>query len=334
MSIRRVGVLGLGLMGSGIAQITAAVAGLPVVAVEASQEAIKKGRAAISKSLAAVAARAVAKGAMDAAGGEAYVGRAEANITATTDRAALAQCDIVIEAAPEDWAFKAKLYRDLRAHIAPSAILASNTSGLLIADLAREFGAPERVLGLHYFNPVPIMQLCEVVSTPQTLRAHVDAATALVKLQGKTPVGCKDSAGFIVNRLLVPFLAQAIRLHEEGVASTADIDVAMKLGCGHPMGPLELADYVGLVSLCARAGATAQGSPHPHPAGAPPPICRIRRSTSCKIGRQSTPASRHFSCPRAWPSAWQRGTWAGSRGAAFTSGRAPRLSSPPNRQIL
>ena len=245
-SIRRVGVLGLGLMGNGITQITAAIAGLPVVAVDVSPDAVARGRAAISKSISALAAKAVAKGSLDSAGAAAHIAKAEGLITTTTDLAALQACDIVIEAAPEDWAMKKRIYHDLRSHVAPTAILASNTSGLLIADLAREFGHPERVLGLHYFNPVPLMALCEVVSTPQTLRAHVDAATALVKAQGKTAVQCKDSAGFVVNRLLVPFLAQAIRLHSEGVASTADIDTAMRLGCGHPMGPLHLADYVGL----------------------------------------------------------------------------------------
>jgi 3-hydroxyacyl-CoA dehydrogenase len=246
MSIRRVGVLGLGLMGNGIVQITAAVAGLPVVAVDVSEAALVKGKATILKSLALLSSKAVAKGSMDKEAAEKYVSRAESNITTTTDRAALRTCDLVIEAAPEEWALKKKLYAELRGHVSPAAILASNTSGLLIADLAREFDAPERVLGLHYFNPVPLMQLCEVVSTPLTLQVHVDAVTQLVKAQGKTPVLVKDSPGFVVNRLLVPFLAQAIKLWGDGIASTADIDTAMKLGCGHPMGPLHLADYVGL----------------------------------------------------------------------------------------
>ena len=236
----------MGLMGNGIAQITAAVANLPVVAVEVTPDAVAKGNAHILKSLRTIAAKAQSKGTLDKAGAEAYVERAVSNITTTTDLGALQTCDIVIEAAPEDWALKQKLYRGLATQLSPTTILASNTSGLLIADLAREFGHPERVIGLHYFNPVPLMALCEVISTPQTLPTHLEAATALVRLQGKTPVQCKDSPGFIVNRLLVPFLAQAIALLDKGVAGVGDIDTAMKLGCGHPMGPLQLADYVGL----------------------------------------------------------------------------------------
>jgi 3-hydroxyacyl-CoA dehydrogenase len=309
-SFKKIGVLGMGLMGNGIAQITAAVANLPVVAYDVSPDAAAKGRAAISKSLRALTAKQVAKGALDAAGAEAYLARAEGNLTTATDLGALRDCDIVIEAAPESWELKRKLYSGLAAHLAPAAVLASNTSGLLIEDLAREFGHPERVVGLHFFNPVPIMALCEVISTPHTAPAVTEAVTALVRAQGKTPVQCKDSPGFVVNRLLVPFLAQAIRLHSEGVASTADIDAAMRLGCGHPMGPLQLADYVGLDTTlfilknwtakypgepaflcvaseqragCARATHTAQDTPlltppRPHaspPATPPAPCCSI-----------------------------------------------------------
>lgn len=245
-AIRRVGVLGLGLMGQGIAQITAAAANLPVVAVDVSPDAVARARAAISKSLASLAARGIAKGTLTPAAAADSQARAEANLTTSTDRAALQGCDIVIEAAPEDWALKRALYRDLAGQLSPATILASNTSGLLIADLAREFGHPERVCGLHYFNPVPLMQLCEVITTQATAPSVREAVTALVRAQGKTAVHCADSPGFVVNRLLVPFLAQAMRLRAEGVASTADIDAAMKLGCGHPMGPLQLADYVGL----------------------------------------------------------------------------------------
>ena len=244
-AFRKVGVLGLGLMGTGIAQVTAA-AGITVVGFDASAAQAAKAAESIKRSLTALAAKAVKKGAMEPAAADAHVASSLSRLSTSGDRGALGDCDLVIEAAPEDWAFKAKLYRELRAQLRGDAALASNTSGLLIGDLAREFGDPTRVIGMHYFNPVPLMALCEVVSTPQTLRVHVDAATALVKAQGKTAVQCKDSAGFVVNRLLVPFLAQAIRLHSEGVASTADIDTAMRLGCGHPMGPLHLADYVGL----------------------------------------------------------------------------------------
>jgi len=246
MSIKRVGVLGLGLMGSGIAQITAANAGLAVIALDSTEASLRKGIDSIRKSLSIMAGKAIAKGTKDKVTAEADVEKAMGLITPTTDRFALKGCDLVIEAAPEDWEFKRKLYQDLRSFVRSDAVLASNTSGLLIADLAREFGDPTRCLGMHYFNPVPLMSLCEVITTPTLSPRHLDSCIALIKAQGKTPVLCKDSPGFIVNRLLVPFLAQAIALHDRGAATTGDIDTAMKLGCGHPMGPLQLADYVGL----------------------------------------------------------------------------------------
>ena len=331
--LRRVGVLGMGLMGNGIAQITCAVASLPVVAYDVSPDAVARGRAAISKSLAALASKQVAKGALDRAGADAYLARAEANLTTSTDLGALGACDIVIEAAPEAWELKRKLYSGLAGRLAPTAVLASNTSGLLIADLAREFGAPERVLGLHYFNPVPLMALCEVIATPQTAPWAIEAATALVRAQGKTAVQAKDSPGFVVNRLLVPFLAQAIRLHSEGVASTGDIDAAMKLGCGHPMGPLQLADYVGLDTtlfilrnwtakypgepafLCVcRGGGAVHGVALPShcPFSPPPPL-----------SLPHLPAAAAAS-PGPWRKWWPGGTWGARAAGAFTPGRGTR----------
>lgn len=343
MALRRVGVLGMGLMGNGIAQITAAVANLPVVAYDVSPDAAAKGRAAISKSLRALAAKQVAKGALDAAGAEAYLARAEGNLTTATDLGALRACDIVIEAAPESWELKRKLYSGLAAHLAPAAVLASNTSGLLIEDLAREFGHPERVVGLHFFNPVPLMQLVEIVSTPRTAPAVTEAVTALVRAQGKTPVQCKDSPGFVVNRLLVPFLAQAIRLHSEGVASTADIDAAMRLGCGHPMGPLHLADYVGLdTTLFILKNWTAK-----YP-GEPAFLC-VAQAGGWRA-RARAPPPQHLYLPpspthppprfrlllfaafrRRWWTWWPRGTWGARAAGAFTRGLGTRWARPARR---
>lgn len=239
-----IGVVGLGLMGSGIAQVTAANAKLRVIGVETTPALATRARDGIAKMLQSQAAKAVAKGAA-AGAAAADVEAALARLEFTSDRGALRGADLIIEAAPEDAAFKAKLYGELRAHVRADAVLASNTSGLLIGDLARVFGDPARVVGMHYFNPVPLMGLCEVVFLPETPAATRDAVVALVKAQGKTPCVAADTPGFIVNRLLVPFIAQAIALAERRVASVADIDAAMKLGCGHPMGPLQLADYVG-----------------------------------------------------------------------------------------
>jgi len=284
-AFRKVGVLGLGLMGTGIAQVTAA-AGITVVGFDASAAQAAKAMDSIKRSLAALAAKAVKKGAMEPAAADAHVASSLSRLSTSGDRGALGDCDLVIEAAPEDWAFKARLYRELRAQLRGDAALASNTSGLLIGDLAREFGDPTRVIGMHYFNPVPLMALCEVVALPSTAPAITSAAVALVRAQGKTPVLCTDTPGFVVNRLLVPFLAQAVAMHDRGVASTADIDAAMKLGTGHPMGPLQLADYVGLDTTLSSAWAPLPPPhpPSPHPLQSLPypplPPCTPPRSPS------------------------------------------------------
>jgi 3-hydroxyacyl-CoA dehydrogenase len=243
---KTVGVLGLGLMGSGIAQVTAAAAGRHVIGVESTPELATRAFDGIAKSLKAAASKAVAKGAKTESAAAADVDATLSRLTFVADRGALARADVVIEAAPEDAAFKAKLYADLRGIVRADAVVASNTSGLLISDLAKAFGDDTRVIGLHYFNPVPMMGLCEVI-VPSTVSAGIrEAAIALVEAQKKTPVLAADTPGFVVNRLLVPFLASAISLVERKVATVADVDAAMKLGCGHPMGPLTLADYVGL----------------------------------------------------------------------------------------
>ena len=245
--IKSVGVLGLGLMGSGIAQ-TAAAAGFDVVAVDTAAGA-ERGLGMIKASLAAVAARAAKKegaagGAAAEAAGTATLGRLRTSSAARD----LAACDLVIEAVPETMAAKTPLYEELGRTLKPSAIIASNTSGLPVRSLMKIAGPRwlSRGIGLHYFNPVQIMALVEVITLDETDAAVTAAAHAFVRAIGKTPVACKDTPGFVVNRLLVPYMAQAFKLVGDGVASFKDVDVAMKLGAGHPMGPFTLADYVGL----------------------------------------------------------------------------------------
>jgi 3-hydroxybutyryl-CoA dehydrogenase len=237
MAIRTVGVVGCGLMGSGIAQVSAQ-AGFPTVVREVSANALEKGLGSIRKFLQG----GVDKGKLAAADME----RTLANLTGTTDLGALAGCDLVIEAATENLALKRELVSSLDALCAPSAVFASNTSSLSITELATFTKRPARVLGLHFFNPVPLMKLVEVVKTVRTDPAVVADANAWVTALGKTAVNCGDSTGFVVNRLLIPYMLDAVRVFEQGLASRDDIDNAMKLGCGYPMGPLHLADYVGL----------------------------------------------------------------------------------------
>ena len=256
--LQTVGVFGLGLMGAGIAQVTASTAALRVIGVETTPERAASAFEGIAKQLKSAAAKAVAKGTTTAGASAAAVDASLARLTFTSDRGALSAADVVIEAAPEDAAFKAKLYAELRGVLRADALVTSNTSGLLIGDLAKHFGDDTRVVGLHYFNPVPLMALCEVVVLPTTRAGAREALVALVKAQGKTPILVADTPGFVVNRLLVPFLAQAVALAERKVATVADIDAAMRLGCGHPMGPLQLADYVGLDTTLVRCARRTQ----------------------------------------------------------------------------
>jgi len=237
MAIRKVGVIGCGLMGSGIAQVSAQ-AGFPTVVREVSANALERGLGSIRKFLEA----GVARGKVEAADME----RALANLSGTTDLGALAGCDLVIEAATENLALKRELFSSLDSLCAPSAILASNTSSLSITEMAAFTKRPARVVGLHFFNPVPLMKLVEVVRTVDTDSAVLTEAAAWVAAIGKTAVHCGDSTGFVVNRLLIPYMLDAVRVFEQGLASRDDIDNAMKLGCGYPMGPLLLGDYVGL----------------------------------------------------------------------------------------
>jgi 3-hydroxybutyryl-CoA dehydrogenase len=237
MTISKVGVLGCGLMGSGIAQ-TAAAAGFVTVARDVSDALLQRGRSGILKSL----DKLVEKGKLGQESRDAALGR----LSFATDLSALADCDIVIEAVTEDLELKNSLWRELD-RLAPTAtIFASNTSSLTIAAMAAATRRADRFVGLHFFNPVPLMPLVEVVRTVTTSPDTFDRAYDFAQRLGKQPVAALDSPGFIVNLLLVPYLLDAARALEHGVASTADLDRAMQLGAGHPMGPLTLLDYIGL----------------------------------------------------------------------------------------
>ncbi len=237
MAIKQVGIVGCGLMGAGIAQVTAE-AGYPVVVCEMEQRFLDKGLGLIEKNW----TRAVEKGKLTA---EAKA-KAAANLRATLSLEDLRDCDLVIEAIIENIEEKKKLFAALDKLCPPTTILASNTSSLTVIEMAMATGRPDRVCGLHFFNPVPVMKLVEVVRTVRTSEATFRAAFEFARSVGKEPVAANDNSGFIVNLLLVPYLLDAIRAVEAGVASVEDIDKGMKLGCGHPMGPLLLLDFVGL----------------------------------------------------------------------------------------
>jgi len=242
--IKKIGVVGLGLMGHGIAQVVSE-AGYSVIAVETQQSFLDKGMERIKQSLSKQAEKKVAKGA-DKTAAEQHVTSALQRLQPSTDLSLLKDCDIVIEAIIENMDEKKKLAHNLGKITKQTAILASNTSSLPIIDIAKASGRASQLVGIHFFNPVQLMGLVEVVRTSDTDSNSFDKVFEFVKTLGKTPVSCKDTPGFIVNRLLVPFLAQALLLLERGDGSIEDIDTAMKLGAGHPMGPIQLADYVGL----------------------------------------------------------------------------------------
>jgi 3-hydroxybutyryl-CoA dehydrogenase len=241
MEIKRVGVLGCGLMGSGIAQV-AAMAGFEVTVLEVEQKYLDKGFAGIEKSLAKFVERPQEKGGITAQ----QKNEIRARLKGATNRQDLAECDILIEAIIENVEDKKKMYASLDDIVKKDAIFASNTSSISITELLTSTKRPERFVGLHFFNPVPLMKLVEVVRTIATAEEVYDSAFAFAKKLGKVPVRTSDKTGFIVNRLLVPYLLDAIRAYEEGVGSVEDIDSAMKLGCGYPMGPFTLLDFVGL----------------------------------------------------------------------------------------
>lgn len=236
-SIGTVGVLGCGQMGSGIAQV-AAVAGFDVLARDVDQAQLARGKKAIEASLGKFVEKAkLAPEARDAA---------LSRLRFTTSLEDLASSDLVIEAVSEDLELKNRMWTALDQVCRPETIFASNTSSLSIMAMATVTGRPDRFLGLHFFNPVPMMPLVEVVKSIATSPETIEAGTAFVRRLGKEPIAARDSAGFIVNLLLIPYLLDAVRAVERGVASIRDVDLGMTLGCGHPMGPLTLLDFVGL----------------------------------------------------------------------------------------
>jgi len=237
MPIHEVGVLGCGLMGSGIAQVSAA-AGYSTVVKEVADDFLKKGLASIDKSL----SRLAEKGTISAEKRSESLAR----LKGTTKFEDLADCDIVIEAVTENLQVKRDTYSILDRIAKPDAIFASNTSSLIITEMMTATKRVDRFIGLHFFNPVPLMKLVEVVGTITTSPAVVDEAMKFVESLGKVPIRTSDRTGFIVNRLLVPYLLDAIRALDEGIGKVEDIDKAMKLGCGYPMGPFTLLDFVGL----------------------------------------------------------------------------------------
>jgi len=241
MEIEKVGVLGCGLMGSGIAQVCA-TAGFDVTVLEVEQKFLDKGFAGIEKSLAKFAERPPEKGGITAQQKD----EIRAHLKGSTDKRDLAHCDIVIEAVIENVAEKKAMYASIDAIVNKHAVFASNTSSISITELMTATKRPERFIGLHFLNPVPLMKLVEVVRTIATADEVYEAAYEFAKKLGKVPVRTSDKTGFVVNRLLVPYLLDAIRAYEEGVGSIEDIDNAMKLGCGYPMGPFTLLDFVGL----------------------------------------------------------------------------------------
>jgi 3-hydroxybutyryl-CoA dehydrogenase len=236
MEIKKVGVLGCGLMGSGIAQV-AATAGFDVTVLDVEQKFLDKGLAAVDKSLAKFAEKGVLKETPQAV---------RARLKGTTRKEDLADCDIVIEAIIENVEEKKKMYASIDGIVKKDAIFATNTSSISVTELLTATKRPERFIGMHFFNPVPLMKLVEVARTIATADDVFETAYEFGKKLGKVPVRTSDKTGFIVNRLLVPYLLDAIRAYEEGVGSVEDIDNAMKLGAGHPMGPLTLLDFVGL----------------------------------------------------------------------------------------
>ncbi|MEC8919696.1 MAG: 3-hydroxybutyryl-CoA dehydrogenase [Actinomycetota bacterium] len=242
MVIKRVGVVGGGQMGGGVAELTAK-AGLPTVVREVTPEAAERSRAGIQKSL----DRALERGKLDEAAHEAALG----NLSFTTEIGDLGDCDLVVEAVVESFDLKAEVFRALDEVVAsPDAVLATNTSSIPIIDIAMATGRPERVIGMHFFNPAPVMKLVEVIPSVRTDPAVTDLITAFATdVLDKVVVAAKDRAGFVVNMLLVPYLNAAMRMYADGHATAADIDNGMKLGAAHPMGPLELSDMIGLDTM-------------------------------------------------------------------------------------
>jgi 3-hydroxybutyryl-CoA dehydrogenase len=276
VGMSRVGVVGSGIMGAGIAEVTAR-GGCDVVVREVTTELAEAGRARIAASL----ERAVRRGKLAADDRDATLAR----IRTTTSLDDLADRDLVIEAIVEDEPTKTALYRELSAVVGPDCVLASNTSSIPISRLAAAAQRPERLLGMHFFNPVPVLPLVELVPSLRTGRSTVDAARAFAEDRlGKKTVLCKDRAGFVVNALLVPYLLAAIRMVEAGVATAEDVDTAMVAGANHPMGPLALTDLIGLDTTAAVAASMYEE--FKEPLYAAPPLL-LRMVEAGLLGRKS-----------------------------------------------
>jgi 3-hydroxybutyryl-CoA dehydrogenase len=273
--VRTAGVIGCGLMGSGIAEVLARV-GIDVVVMEPTEELLARGRERIEAST----GRAVERGKLEASARNELLAR----IRMTTDVADLEGADLVIEAATEDREQKLAIFRALDGVVKPDAVLASNTSSIPIATLASATSHPDQVVGLHFFNPPPVMDLIEITPSLMTSEQTIGFARSLGERLGKTTVLARDEAGFIVNRLLIPYLCSAIRLLESGFATREDIDASIALGLHHPMGPLRLADLIGLDTVLQIAEVLFEE--FGDPAYAPPPLLR-RMVSAGKLGRKS-----------------------------------------------
>ena len=284
MSIQIVGIIGAGTMGNGIAQ-ACAVSGLQVVMVDISEAAVQKGIATVAGSL----DRLIKKEKITAADKDAALAR----IQGSTSYEDLKKAQIVIEAATENHALKVKILQQIDALVAPEVILASNTSSISITQLAAATSRPDRFIGMHFFNPVPMMALVEIIRGLQTSDATHDAVKALAEALGKSPITVKNSPGFVVNRILVPMINEAFFVLAEGIATPEDIDAGMKLGCNQPIGPLALADMIGL------------------------DVCR---SNLKNLAKASTALAR---CSRKW---WPPANWAARPAAASTPTEARPLS--------
>jgi len=273
--IESVAVVGGGFMGTGIAE-TVAVAGMPVIVRDVDEESLRRAEGRIEASI----ARAVRGGKLDDAQARAVRERIEL----TTHLEAVGEADLVVEAVPEVERLKLEVMGAIDGVVADHAIVASNTSSIPIAELAQASSDPARVLGLHFFSPVPVMMLVEVVVALDTSEETVVRARSFVERLGKRPIETKDRSGFIVNMLLVPYLMAAVRMYEEGFASREDIDNGMKLGCGHPMGPLTLCDFIGLDVLYAVCDSLYEEFKRDE--YAPPPLLK-RMVASGRLGRKS-----------------------------------------------
>ncbi len=284
MEIKKVGVVGCGLMGHGIVQV-AAQAGMDVVAVEAEQGFLDKGLGRIEKSVKKLAAKAVEKGKATEEQANANAAATLGRIHGSLDKADLADCDLIVEAIVEDLDVKKALFAELGGLAKPGAIFASNTSSFPVIEMAEASGRPERFVGLHFFNPVQLMRLVEVVRTEKTDDEVFAAARAFGEAVGKKPVACKDTPGFVVNRLLVPYMVQSLQMLERGDATADDIDAAMQFGCGYPMGPITLTDYVGLDTTLSILEGWVERYPN-EPAFAIPE-CLRQKVAEGKLGRKS-----------------------------------------------